>query len=155
MTLELNVVGTQYAAGPNLTLYDPATILSTTHLNSDTDLRVVDPLLLPSTKRVTDTKSTITVEGSPLATSMKPIMKLEYDEDWMESVGLSEAEIIELGGAAQLREPEVLADVGYRTAEASPSLLSQTMRMQMLYTKDELEYAELETDLTITSVQFR
>ena len=85
----------------------------------------------------------------------KPIMKLEYDEDWMESVGLSEAEIIELGGAAQLREPEVLADVGYRTAEASPNLLSQTMRMQMLYTKDELEDAELETDLTITSVQFR
>ena len=132
--LYVSILDDQFSRGPTLNLYDPASILT----------GLPSPLLIPSVKRAGDTKSTITVDGSPLATSMEPVLKLTSDSG---STVFS--------GEASLRVPEPWSDIGYKAASASPNLLSKTTRMQMLYTGPEIEASDLDSTDTISTVQFR
>ena len=135
LPLDLSLVDGDVLRGPSLTLYDPATILT----------GLPSPLLIPSVKRAGDTRSTITVDGSGLNVKMSPTLKLEASSGTSTSIA----------GAATLRVPELLSDIGYKTAGNSPNLLSRTSRMQMLFTAAELAASKLEATDTVSAVQLR
>ena len=124
----------RYSKGPTITLYDPATILT----------GLPSPLVIPSVKRTGDKRSVINVDGSPLDTSMGPVLKLTSGS------GTSM-----FSGVGTLRVPELLSDIGYRSASASPSLLSKTSRVQVLYTATELRESDLDSTDIIDAVQLR
>ena len=58
-------------------------------------------------------------------------------------------------GVGTLRVPEPLSDIGYKAASASPSLLSRTSRVQVLYTATELSESDLDAADVISAVQLR
>ena len=124
----------RYSKGPTITLYDPATILT----------GLPSPLVIPSVKRAGDTRSVINVDGSPLDTSMDPVLKLTSGP------GTSI-----FSGVGTLRVPELLSDIGYKSDSASPSLLSKTSRIQALYTATELRESGLDSADVIDAVQLR